>query len=303
MRLEDLEYFLLAAAEGHVGRAAVRAGISQPALSKGLARLEHELGFALFERGPKGVILTAPGQAFRDRTDALQNSLGDAIREATDVHLGSIGTLRLGCSPLYADFPFAPACVQLRRERPASRIKVRLALNDELLRDLQFGELDLTVNALSGSNLVELTQTPLFRDELSVVARQDHPLFHRKNLNLADFTNAEWVLPGTGVAARRSLEGRFSLAGLPPPRVVIEVNSGSTQMLTLLRSSDMLSLMSLSALETTIGKALRPFDLQECRFARDIGVVMRAGSQLSPLADRFVGILRELANQTGRPTA
>ena len=78
MRLEDLKYFLLAAGEGHVGRAAVRAGISQPALSKGLARLENELGFALFERGPKGVVLTAPGQAFRDRTDTLQSSLGEA---------------------------------------------------------------------------------------------------------------------------------------------------------------------------------------------------------------------------------
>ncbi|MDM0118107.1 LysR family transcriptional regulator, partial [Variovorax sp. J22R133] len=102
LRLDDIDYFLAVAQHGQVRRAAAALGLSQPALTKGLQRLEKELGFPLFERGARGMTLTPVAEQFRQRTQTLRASLGDAIKEAADLHLGAMGTLRVGVSPLYA---------------------------------------------------------------------------------------------------------------------------------------------------------------------------------------------------------
>ena len=103
--LDDIEYFLAVADEGQVRKAAARLGLSQPAITKGLQRLEKALGFELFERSARGMTLTRVGEQFRQRTGVLQGVLRDAVKEATDLHLGALGLLRVGVSPLYATSP------------------------------------------------------------------------------------------------------------------------------------------------------------------------------------------------------
>ena len=49
--------------------------------------------------------LTRVGEQFRQRTGVLQGVLRDAVKEATDLHLGALGLLRVGVSPLYATSP------------------------------------------------------------------------------------------------------------------------------------------------------------------------------------------------------
>jgi DNA-binding transcriptional LysR family regulator len=63
MELQRLRHILCVADEGHFGRAAQRLGMAQPPLSQSIRRSERELGIALFERTPKGAVLTAAGRA------------------------------------------------------------------------------------------------------------------------------------------------------------------------------------------------------------------------------------------------
>ncbi|OZI59225.1 LysR family transcriptional regulator [Bordetella genomosp. 4] len=100
MRLEDLDYFLAVARAGHVGRAADGMGISQPALTKGIRRLEDELKLQLFVRTPKGMELTMPGKAFYQRSLQARRELDEALREAGDLHRGSVGLVRVGVTPV-----------------------------------------------------------------------------------------------------------------------------------------------------------------------------------------------------------
>ena len=80
VRLDDIDYFLAVAAQGQARRAAAELGVSQPAVTKGLQRLEKELGFPLFERSRRGMQLTPVAEQFRQRTQALRASLGEAIK-------------------------------------------------------------------------------------------------------------------------------------------------------------------------------------------------------------------------------
>ncbi|MGV3569934.1 MAG: LysR family transcriptional regulator [Ramlibacter sp.] len=293
MRLEDLRYFVAVAEEGHVGRAAQRLGVSQPALTKGVQRLEHGLAVELFERGPKGMALTAVGSVFFERARHLCLGLDDAVQEVGDLHLGAIGTIRIGVSPILADRLVAETFALLLRQRPGAKARLAISLNDTLLASLRLGDLDVTINALDDTEPDDLLQVPLFEDRLCVVLREGHPLLQRQHLRLQDIADAGWALPGPEVLARRRLEARLAEQGLPLPRVVVGLDTSVTLAPALLRGSDLLSVMSRFSLGTEAGRGLVPLPLADASWPRRVGVVTRRGAYLSPLVGRFIELLQE----------
>src|SRR4051794_27390345 len=105
MELRDIEYFAVVAEHGHLGRAAAALGLSQPALSKSLRRLELALQAKVVTRTPKGVEITAEGSALLARARELQLSLRSIGREIADLSAGRVGHVRVGVGfPLAEQF-------------------------------------------------------------------------------------------------------------------------------------------------------------------------------------------------------
>lgn len=301
MRLEDLRYFVAVAEEGHVGRAAQRLGVSQPALTKGVQRLESGLELQLFERGPRGMALTSVGSVFFERARHLCLGLDEAVQEASDLHLGSIGTIRVGVSPIFADRLVAETFALLLRQRPGAKVRLAISLNDTLLTSLRLGDLDLSINALDDTEPPDLVQVPLFDDQLCVVLREGHPLLQRPRLRLTDLADAGWALPGPEVLARRRLEARLAEHGLPLPRMVAQVDNSMTLAPALLRGSDLLAVMSRFSLATAAGQGLAALPLADATWPRRIGVVTRRGGYVSPLVARFIELLEERSAEFWAP--
>lgn len=296
MRLEDLDYFLAVARTGHVGRAADGMGISQPALTKGIRRLEDELKLQLFVRTPKGMELTMPGKAFYQRSLQARRELDEALREAGDLHRGSVGLVRVGVTPLLVEPVFNQACVELMAQRPAAKINVVVALNDALIPALRQGDLDFSISSLHDSAAPsEFDRIPLFRDSLFVAARRGHPMFGRAQIRFEHLLGYSWMLPGLQVASRRWLETRFEQHGAAPPNIMVESNSSVSSLVSILQSTDLLTVISEITLRSEAGQGLAAVPLDDVTWHREIGIMTRHGSYQSPLAERLIEILRERA--------
>lgn len=300
MRLEDLRYFVAVAEDGNVGRAAQRLGVSQPALTKGVQRLEHGLEIELFTRGPKGMTLTSLGSVFFERARDLCLDLDDAVQEVSDLHLGAIGTVRIGTAPMFADPLVAETFAALLAQRPGAKLRLTIGLNDALLQSLRLGDLDVSINALDDTQPEDLIQTPLFGDQLCVVLREGHPLLERPRLSMQDLADVAWALPGPEVLARRHLEARLAEHGMPPPRAVARLDNSVTLIPSLLRGSDLLGVMSRFSLSTGAGHGIAALPLAEAAWPRRIGVVTRRSAYLSPLVGRFVEMLQARVSQLTR---
>jgi len=292
VRLEDLNYFLAVAETGHVGRASEQLGQTQPALTKGVQRLERELNLQLFERTPKGMVLTTVGQAFFQRAREVRFAMDQAVREANDLHLGKVGMLRVGVPPNYADY-FGTTCALLLQQRPAARVQVTIGLNDRLFSALRLGDLDLCISAQQTPSDPDFDQQALFSDNLHVIAREGHPLFLQPRLQLADLARASWLLPGGKVVARRTIDARFIENGLPPPNVVVESSSTSFSMVSMVRATDLLTVATESSMKRPESRGLRAIPLREASWPRRMGITTRRGSYLSPLALRFIEMLHQ----------
>lgn len=298
VEVRDLDYLLAVAECGSVLRAAEHLGMTQPAVTKAVARLERELGMPLFEREPRGMVPTLAGVALIARAKKIRLEYDDAMRELGEMRAGTVGLVRFGFSPTVpAELVFG-ACSQLLRERPAARFQLRERLGDELLDALVGGDVDIVVARLPDAAMESLSAVPLYMDQLFVVADAGHPLTRRARISLHDLTQEEWVLPPKGILLRQQIEEAFRERDLPPPRLRVETDSNRLTMLDLLRGSRWLSLCGKNTL-SQLGH-IRALDIADSGLdlRRRIGILYRSGAYLAPVVCRLIEILKE---RSGNP--
>lgn len=140
MELRHLRYFIAVAETGNLSRAAEKLFIAQPPLSVQIRQFEEEMGTPLFVRHPKGVRLTAAGEALIPEARALLDRAGhlkDRLRGD-----GSTGLLSLGYVPS-ASSTVLPELVRLLRDaHPELRIELREMISSEQVEALVAGHLD-----------------------------------------------------------------------------------------------------------------------------------------------------------------
>jgi DNA-binding transcriptional LysR family regulator len=143
IELRLLRYFAVVAEELHVGHAADRLYISQPALSQQIRALEEQVGLPLFVRHPRGMELTGAGEVLLDEARAL---LGGSDRlEATveELRRGRTASLRIGLPPGLPQALLPGLLSSLREHEPEARVEVRELTTPEQLAALHDGSLDL----------------------------------------------------------------------------------------------------------------------------------------------------------------
>lgn len=299
MELRDIEYFAVVAARGNVGRAADELGLSQPALSKSLRRLERAVGARLVNRTPKGVDLTAVGSALFARARGLRLSLDAIMREASDLSQGRAGHLRIGTGPGLALDLMPGACARLLRDTPGVTLRVTVGTGDILLPALGRGELDLTVTAILLSDHDDVVQERLLDEEFVVYASARHRLARKDQVSLADIAQERWAL-GTSSSSQQGLRQAFAETGLPPPRVAVETSSVPFR-LQLLPATELLSFGPRRLLqEGASRRRLVELRVKGLSSVRSVSVCYRKEAYLSPAARRFIEILKKTAKEIAK---
>jgi DNA-binding transcriptional LysR family regulator len=296
MKIEprDLQYFATVARRGHVGRAAVELGLSQPALSKSLRRLERALGARLVKRTPKGVDLTTVGAALAMRARALQHSLDDIVREAAELGDGSAGRVRVGASTELAMSVMPKVCAAMLEQFPKVAIKLTVATPDALTPALLNGEFDLTVMPVPPAAHELLAQEKVFAESFVVLASARHRLARRKSVTLDDVARERWVL-GRG-PAQEELCRIFDRHGLPAPAVAVEAISSNFRV-HLLHLTNLLGYAPRRLASNGPGLKLAEIPVKELVMTRHIAVHYRKDAYLSPAARRFIEQLKSMPHR------
>jgi DNA-binding transcriptional LysR family regulator len=130
---------------GSYTRAAATLGVTQPAVSAQIKRLQVLLGVELFERATQGVKLSAPGEAVVSRARRLL-SLNDEIVGCANGGLRSELAIRIGTPSDFVASVVPETLARFRTRRPDVRFIVRSEFSDALVRQFNAGELDLLVH-------------------------------------------------------------------------------------------------------------------------------------------------------------
>ncbi|MPZ46401.1 MAG: LysR family transcriptional regulator [Betaproteobacteria bacterium] len=295
MELRDLEYFRVVARHGHIGRAAETLKLTQPALSKSVARLEASVGARLLERTPRGVVLTQVGIALIARATHIHTAVDGALREAKDLSSGASGQLRIGTGPTAGEHILPAVCAELLRGSPRLFIQVVVGLSDVLLAALERGELDLVFGSFPEPRIAGMTYESLGEDVLTVFTRKRHALARARQIDLSQLAGVRWALPNASVTSRRTLQHAFQTSRLPAPDVALESNSTQVLLAAVARS-DMVGYLPTGAVRASGAmRELALLDVAPLRIERSLGVISRPGAYLPPVAARLMNALRRVA--------
>ena len=191
MELDQLRYFLKVAELGNFTRAAEELGLSQPALSRSIAKLEEELGQPILERQSRGVVLTDGGELLQARATQILKLVDDTVSEICDD--GQTGRIRVGAIPTVAPYFLPEVLRTFANEYPKAQITVQEDVTDNLLKRCAQGELDLAVLALPiAAKYIDIEE--LFTEELLLVLPVGHPLDDQKRIKLSDVEVYPFVL-------------------------------------------------------------------------------------------------------------
>ncbi len=295
MELRDLEYFRVVAQHGHFGRAADKLGLTQPALSKSVARLEATVGARLFERTPRGVVLTQVGVALIERATHIHSAVDGALREVRDLSSGVSGHLRIGTVPTAGEHLLPSACAELLRGSSRLFIQVVVGHSDVLLAALGRGELDLVYGSFPEPRITGMTYESLGEDVLTVFTRKRHALTQVRRIELKQFSDFRWALPNASVTSRRALERALQTCGMPAPDVALESNSTQVLLAAVARS-DLVGYLPTGVIRASgVMRELALLDVASLRIERSLGVISRPGAYLPPVAARLMNALRRVA--------
>lgn len=295
MDVRDIRYFLKIADLCHLSRAAEELGVTQPALSKCISRLEEDFGVALLERSGRGVALTEAGILLRDRFQLLDQDLADVRKEVSQLRSGLSGLVRLGCSASIASYVLPPICRRLREVTPQLQLHVRVAMDDALRDDLRAGLIDMTISPERATPADDaLVSHVLLDDSVVVMGRKDHPLAGRP-VTLEELSRQEWILPMPTVSTRRWLDQVFQNAGLPVPFAAVSA-APLVSAPPIMGQTDLLSFMSRRNL---LGGELVEIAHPQTTMPRRFEVSHRARGFLSPSLRYFITLLERELEQAG----
>ncbi|MCM2503152.1 LysR family transcriptional regulator [Aureimonas altamirensis] len=288
MNERDLRYFLAIVDCRGVGAAADRLGVTQPAVTKCVDRLEDLLRTPLLARKGRYVELTPAGMLFHRRAKAILLRMEDAMQELSSHASGLSGHVRLGAAATMTEALLPGVIDKIMRETPGITIELTTGMNDVLREALRENRLDLLVSpTVDGGE--EFESEPLISDKVVVVARQGHPLADAL-APMPEMLRYEWILPPSTVALRRWLDHSFERAGLPHPRVQVEVNS-LVLMPRLIGNTDLISFASSQKLG---GTNLIEIACPETTHDRSFGLLYRRDAYRSPAVDTVADFLRRV---------
>lgn len=191
MEIQQLRLFLKVVEQGGFTAAARDLGLSQPAISQQIARLESSLGRPLFERQGRRVALTEAGELLRRRAMRIVSLVEDTARLLRDD--GETGKVTVSAIPTVAPYLMPDLLRSFHDRHPRARVEMNEEVTETILRRCGAGEIDVGVLALPASRGY-LQFEPLFDEELLLVTAADHPLTARRRVGLDDLRDLPFVL-------------------------------------------------------------------------------------------------------------
>lgn len=283
---------------GSLSAAARACGLSQPALTKQLRRLEEAAGVALFERGVRGVQATEYGAALLPRARIIRAQALQGAEELAQLRGRREGQVRIALSHL-ATIALLPGVLQaFRAAWPDVVLRIEPPAFPDRIAGLREGALDFAVVTLTKDPLgAEYLVRPLCATSVVAAVRAGHPL--RNARSLAALGAAQWAMPNPQSSTAQTVAAAFERLRLPPPRCPVTCDT-LTGLEVLVAASDLIGAFPLEVYEArgpAAGLARLGFDIGAR--GSSLALVRWADARPTPAAaeleDQFVSAGRLLA--------
>lgn len=296
MKLSEVEDFIAIADTGSIRAAAKLRGVTPPAMTQSIARLEEKLHAPLVVRTTRGAQLSAFGIAFLARARLISTEVRKARDEMAQMLGKEQGQVTIGTSMTPTSTVIPRAVTEFRKAHPDVRLNIVAGMFHEHLPRIRAGSMDLALGPVPAAGLgSEFEVEKLFNNDLVLTARRGNPYAQARSLS--DLAHAEWILAGpvnNGPGA--AVIDMFEQNGFPAPRIMVQSSSLSVMQALLLDSDMICALPRQMVTSEPLCRHVVAIEVVEKMPTYTVSLFRRADSPLSPVATHLATLVRREAH-------
>jgi DNA-binding transcriptional LysR family regulator len=291
--------FIALAESGSFTVAASRLFMTQSSLTATIQQFEEDIGFKLFDRTTRRVVMTPEAVEFRARAEKVLKEFDNSIRDLKAFGQGEHGHIRIAAAASVIDRLLVRVIPQFQEAYPKVTISLRDANAEKVEKMVLDGEVDVAIDSRH-KNFDGLVYTPLLRDVYGVVCHPDYWLAQLPApLRWSDLQPENYIAftPDTGI--RKFLTNCPSAAPLfatPHDEV-----SSTRWMYPLISPGHRYSILPALALRDGDEARLVFRELHEPLLSREMCLIWPRLRSLSPTAQRIIDILLAFLQQEEMP--
>ena len=194
MTFAQLQYVEVISRLRSFSKASKELGITQPALTLQIKKLEEELGFSLFNRTKMPLIITKEGEVFIKRATQVIRLVDDLYDVALELEEEISGMLKIGAIPTIAPYLTPVFMENLNKEYPKLRVSIREQLTEDIVTSVKNGEIDAGIIATPiQAQGVEFK--PLFYEKFFLYVSERSPFYKKDSISINEIDLGElWYL-------------------------------------------------------------------------------------------------------------
>ncbi|WP_159874791.1 LysR family transcriptional regulator [Aquitalea denitrificans] len=207
-----LRYFVEVARTGSLAAASEELHVAVSAISRQITKLEQETGTVLFERLPRGMVLTEAGQLLAEHARRTLLDAQLVLGEISSRHASSGGLVRLACTDGFVHGVLPDVMLIYHQQYPATRFILESGNPEQVCHWVETGEADIGLGfTIASTHEIEI----VLHHTLPVCAllRPGHPLASQEVLSLDDLARYPLAILERGNTVRQLLEWSFTAQG------------------------------------------------------------------------------------------
>ncbi len=194
MNIVQLEYLKEIYVCGSFSVAADRLGLTQPALSLQIQKLEEELEFKLIDRTKRPFQFTDEGKVFYEKSLEILKQIEALKQISINISEEVSGKVRVGVIPTLAPYLVPLFIQQLAKDYPALQLEIYELKTEVIINEIKMGDIDCGIisTPVSATNI---SVTPLFYERFYAYLSEDHPLFEEDSIDIKSIQQEDiWYL-------------------------------------------------------------------------------------------------------------
>ena len=293
MNIDHLKTFQEIVRLGSFSEVAKKLGVSQPAVSFQIQKLEHQLGMRLIDRTQRAITLTAAGkrllrfaESVESERDLLQHDL-EQMREKVS------GDLLIAASTIPGEFLLPPLLAKFKQRHPA--VKIQVDISDSLavinrVRDNTY-EVGFCGMAPEGRDLASFK---VAGDEIVLIVFPEHPFARKGEVSPDELEGEPFIFREATSGTQRSLESRLSQSGLDLRKFIPNLILGTTQaVVSAVTAGAGIAFVSNLAIKKSLALGLlRQVGVRGLHLSRDFYCIYRQERVVSRLLEGFINFIK-----------
>ncbi|MBN2077018.1 MAG: LysR family transcriptional regulator [Dehalococcoidales bacterium] len=293
MNLDHLKTYIEVVKTGSFSEVAKKLGISQPAVSFQIQKLEQDLGVRLIDRKQKKLTLTEPGKRLLSFAQKVQDEYSGMLEDMNQLREDVTGNLFISASTIPGDFILPPLLSEFKTLHPSVQIRVAVSDSGQVIEDIENGTYDVGFCGIMPENK-EMEAAKIAEDEIVLIVASGHPFTNRESVSFMEIAEEPFIAREETSGTQKNVSSLLKKAGcdfnLLKPSLIL----GTTEaVVSAVESRSGIAFVSNYAIKKSLSLGMvEVINVEGLTLKRDFYCIYHKERIVSRLLDEFISFIK-----------